>query len=156
VKKLTGTILIFSSFRAGLAVRAGAFVLPLALLVSTTGCRTTSEDVNRWASTVQGPKKLVAVLTHDKYPIELRTEAALALIRMKPRNGRRVGIEGGDDQPGLMAALAQMAPAERSVVVARLVPALEAEIKKPPPVAQGGQVAADPSVPYKDAAFALL
>jgi hypothetical protein len=156
VKKLTGTTLIFSSFRAGLAHRAGALVLPLALLVSTAGCRTTSEDVNRWASTVQGPKKLVAVLTHDKYPIDLRVEAALALIRMKPRNGRRVGIEGSDDQPGLMASLSQMAPAERSVVIARLVPALEAEIRKPPPVAQGGQVAADPSVPYKDAAFALM
>ena len=112
--------------------------------------------MNRWASTVQGPKKLIAVLTHDKYPIDLRVEAALALIRMKPRNGRRVGIEGSDDQPGLMASLAQMAPAERTALVARLVPALEAEIKKPPPVAQGGQVAADPSIPYKDAAFALL
>jgi hypothetical protein len=96
------------------------------------------------------------VLTHDKYPMDLRVEAALALIRMKPRNGRRVGIEGSDDQPGLMASLAQMAPAERAAVVARLVPALEVEINKPPPVAQGGQVAADPSIPYKDAAFALL
>jgi hypothetical protein len=126
------------------------------LLVSAGGCRTTSEDVNRWASTVQGPKKLVAVLTHDKYPIDLRVEAAASLIRMKPRNDRRVGIEGSDDQPGLMASLSQMAPAERAAVVGRLVPALEAEVKKPPPVVQGGQVAADPSVPYKDAAFALL
>ena len=55
-----------------------------------------------------------------------------------------------------MASLAQMPPAERAAIVTRLVPALEAEIKKPPPVAQGGQVAADPTVPYKDAAFALL
>jgi Tfp pilus assembly protein PilP len=156
VKQLTGTNLIFSSFRAGLARKSLTLVLPLSLLVSAVGCRTTTEDVNRWASTVQGPRKLVAVLTHDKYPIDLRVEAALALIRMKPRNGRRVGIEGSDDQPGLMVSLAQMAPAERTLLVTRLVPALEAEIKKPPPVAQGGQVAADPSIPYKDAAFALL
>jgi hypothetical protein len=136
--------------------RAFTAALPLALFLCVAGCRTTSDDVNRWASTVQGPKKLVAVLTHDKYPIDLRVEAALALIRMKPRNGRRVGIEGSDDQPGLMASLGQMSPAERSAVVSRLVPALEAEIKKPPPIAQGGQVAADPSIPYKDAAFGLL
>ena len=155
MKVLTGKNLIFSSFRAGLARWGLAVAFPL-LLVSAGGCRTTSEDVNRWASTVQGPKKLVAVLTHDKYPIDLRVEAAASLIRMKPRNGRRVGIEGSDDQPGLMASLSQMAPAERAAVVGRLVPALEAEVKKPPPVVQGGQVAADPSVPYKDAAFALL
>jgi hypothetical protein len=156
VKTLMGTTLRLSSFRAGLAHGARTLLLPLALIVATPGCRTTSDDVNRWASTVQGPKKLVAVLTHDKYPMDLRVEAALALIRMKPRNGRRVGIEGSDDQPGLMASLSQMAPAERAALVARLVPALEVEIKKPPPVAQGGQVAADASIPYKDAAFALL
>ena len=154
--KLTGTTLIFSSFGAGLARRTCILALPLVLAAFAPGCRTTPDDVNRWANTVQGPKKLVAVLTHDKYPTDLRVESGLALIRMKPRNGRRVGIEGSDDQPGLMASLAQMAPAERSVLVARLVPALEAEIKKPPPVAQGGQVAADPSIPYKDAAYALL
>ncbi len=153
--ELTGKTLIFSSFGAGLARRGLAIAFPL-LLVSAAGCRTTSEDVNRWASTVQGPRKLVAVLTHDKYPMDLRVEAAAALVRMKPRNGRRVGIEGSDDQPGLMVSLSQMAPAERSAVISRLVPALEAEVKKPPPVAQGGQVAADPSIPYKDAAFALL
>lgn len=155
MKKFLGTNLIFSSSRAGLA-RTFTLALPLALFLSVAGCRTTSDDVNRWASTVQGPKKLIAVLTHDKYPIDLRVEAALALIRMKPRNGRRVGIEGSDDQPGLTASLAQMSPAERTAVVSRLVPALEAEIRKPPPVVQGGQVAADPTVPYKDAAFGLL
>src|SRR5262245_20992323 len=79
--ELTGKTLIFSSFRAGLARRALALAFPL-LLVSAAGCRTSSEDVNRWASTVQGPKKLVAVLTHDKYPMDLRVEAAAALVRM--------------------------------------------------------------------------
>lgn len=156
MKKSMGKTLTFSSFRAGLPRRLASYAVPLALLLPAVGCRTSNEDVNRWASTVQGPKKLIAVLTHDKYPIDLRVESALALIRMKPRNGRRVGIEGSDDQPGLMASLGQMSPAERTALVSRLVPALEAEIKKPPPVAQGGQVAADQSIPYKDAAFALL
>ncbi len=141
-------------------VRRGPFALAAAALVSlavtTAGCRTDKDNVERWASTVQGPKKLVAVLTHDKYPIDLRVEAALALVRMKPRNGRRVGIDGSDDVPGLIASLAQLPPASRNAIVARLVPALEAETLRKPPVVQGGQAPPDPSVPYKDAAFALL
>jgi hypothetical protein len=137
--------------------RAGFSTAALCLALSAGACRTSSNNIQHWATTVQGPKKLVAVLTHDKYPVELRVEAALALVRMKPRNGRRIGIDGSDDQPGLMASLSQMPPATRATIVARLVPALETEILRPPPVAQAGQaVPPDPSVPYKDAAFALL
>jgi hypothetical protein len=142
---------------SGAWTRAGIAAFALALALGTDACRTNADNIEHWATTVQGPKKLIAVLTHDKYPIELRVDAALALIRMKPRNGRRIGIDGSDDQPGLIAALTQMPPATRQQIVARLVPALEAEILKPPPVAQAGQAApSDPSVPYKDAAFALL
>jgi hypothetical protein len=144
---------VSGAWRKGIGLAA----VTLALAVGTEGCRTNSDNIKHWATTVQGPKKLVAVLTHDKYPVELRVEAALALIRMKPRNGRRIGIDGSDDQPGLIAALTQMPPVTRTSIIARLVPALEAEILKPPPVAQAGQpTPSDPSVPYKDAAFALL
>ncbi|HET9955467.1 MAG TPA: hypothetical protein VFQ61_13220 [Polyangiaceae bacterium] len=133
----------------------GANVLVLALALG--GCRTSEDDVHRWANTVQGPRKLLAVLVHQKYPVELRVEAAATLISMKPRSGRRIGIQGSEDQPGLMDALAQLPPAARNAIVSRLVPRLLAEMKKPPPVAQAGQPApADPSVPYKDAAFSLL
>ncbi len=137
--------------------RTGVAALLLGLALGAQACRTNEDNIRHWATTVQGPKKLVAVLTHDKYPIELRVDAALALIRMKPRNGRRIGIDGSDDQPGLIASLTQLPPATRTAIISRLVPALEVEISKPPPVAQAGQAApADPSVPYKDAAFALL
>jgi hypothetical protein len=99
----------------------------------------------------------LAVLTHEKYPLELRVDAALSLVSMKPRSGRRIGIQGSDDQPGLIDALAQLQPAARNAIVARLVPRLLEEMKRPLPVAQAGQPApADASVPYKDAAFALL
>jgi hypothetical protein len=125
--------------------------------VGVAGCRTTKDDVERWANTTQGPRKLVAVLTHDKYPIELRVEAALTLIRMKPRGGRRVGIQGADDHPGLIDALAALPPPERSKIVNRLVPSLVTEITKPAVHSAPGQPAVlDPSFPYKDAAFALL
>src|SRR5689334_16708809 len=78
----------------------GAAVLVTALGLG--GCRTSTDDIHRWANTVQGPRKLLAVLTHEKYPLELRVDAALALVSMKPRSGRRVGIQGSDDQPGLI------------------------------------------------------
>jgi hypothetical protein len=135
-------------------------VLGVALLVaaaSLSGCRTSDDDIHRWANTVQGPRKLLAVLTHDKYPLELRVDAALALISMKPRAGRRVGIQGTDDQPGLVDALTQLAPAARSAIVGRLVPRLIEEMKRPIPAPQAGQPPpSDPSVPYKDAGFLLL
>lgn len=142
---------------SGAWARAGVALFALALAFGADACRTNADNIQHWATTVQGPKKLIAVLTHDKYPLDLRVDAALALIRMKPRNGRRIGIDGSDDQPGLIAALTQLPPATRTQIIARLVPALETEILKPPPVAQAGQATPpDPSVPYKDAAFALL
>src|SRR6188768_1101471 len=132
------------------------FVLLGALAATSTGCRTDSDNIKAWASKSQGPRKLVAVLTHDKYAMDLRVDAALTLISMKPRGGRRIGIQGTDEQPGLIDALAQMQPAARGAVVTRLVPKLEAEMKAPLPSAQAGQAVADPTIPYKDAAFALL
>ncbi len=139
---------------------AGRFVAAItvaAVLTLGQGCRTSEDDVHRWANTAQGPRKLVAVLTHDKYPIDLRIEAAETLVSMKPRGGRRIGIQGTDEQEGLVDALAQMAPAPRTALISKLVPKLQAEMAKPAPVQVQGQPAkADLSVPYKDAAFAIL
>ncbi len=132
------------------------FVLLGALAATTAGCRTDSDNIHAWASKSQGPRKLVAVLTHEKYPMDLRIEAALTLISMKPRGGRRIGIQGTDEQPGLIDALAQMPPAARSTIVSRLVPKLQEEMLRPLPPAQAGQPVLDPTIPYKDAAFALL
>ncbi len=144
--------------------RARAFVraaiLGAAMATASTAlvaCRTSTEDIERWTTTAQGPRKLIAVLTHDKYPLELRVEAAMALVRMAPRNGRAVGILGSDDTPGLTDALESLPPADRAKIVSAMVPRLEQQMRQPPPKAQAGQPApADPTFPYKDAAFALL
>ena len=71
---------------------AAAVIALGALATSAAGCRVAENDVKRWESTQRGPYKLVAVVTHDKYAWDLRTDAALSLIRMPPRGGVRQGI----------------------------------------------------------------
>jgi hypothetical protein len=121
------------------------------MTLATSGCRVNEDDIHRWESTAHGPDKLRAVLQHDKYEPGLRVEAAISLIRMKPRAGRRIGIQI------LVDTLAAIPPDTRQVIVSSLVPSIIAELKKPPPVGQAGQPSPpDPSYPYKDAAFAML
>jgi hypothetical protein len=131
----------------GVAVTAAA-------MTTLTGCRVTDEDVHRWEKTEFGPNKLAAVVTHDKYAPALRIEAAASLIRMKPRNGKRVGIER------LQESLRDLQPDERKKLVGGLIPIIIAEMDKPAPQQQGmaaeEKKAVDPSIPFKDAAFGLL
>jgi len=128
--------------------------LALAGVVATgglTACRVSDSDVKRWGTTEHGPDKLVAVLSHDKYEWPLRTEASLELLRMKPRSGRRIGINR------LVEALAQMAPDERKKLIDAMVPVIVQEMNAPVPVAAAGQPApVDNSYAYKDAAIAML
>jgi hypothetical protein len=123
-----------------------------ASLVGAVGCRTTADDVHRWANTQQGPRKIVAVMTHDKYPDELRVEAAMTLVRMKPRSGRRVGIDE------LVSGLDELPAPSRTKIVSGMLPVLEGELRKPPPPEPpaGSPRDVDTTFPYKDAAFALL
>ncbi len=135
--------------------RWGFFALASVMMTAastTTGCRVDQDDIERWETTERGPDKLVAVIAHDKYEPELRVEAALALVRMRPRGGRRVGI------PLMVDAIAQLPTTEiRKTIVGGMVPTLISEMGKPPPVAQNNQpLPPDGSIPYKDAAFALL
>lgn len=133
-------------------VSAVALCIATALAgLGASGCRINEDDIHRWESTAHGPDKLRAVLFYDKYDTPLRVEAALSLIRMKPRAGRRIGINI------LVETMASVAPETRQAIVASLVPAIVAELKKPPPVGQAGQPAPpDASFAYKDAAFAML
>lgn len=128
-----------------------ALIAATGLGVSTAGCRVNEDDVHRWESTLHGPDKLQAVVKAPKYDTALRVEAAMSLIRMKPRGGRGVGIER------LVDTLAEIAPEQRAPIMAGLVPSVAAELKKPPPTAQAGQPAPpDPSFAFKDAAYAML
>ena len=143
------------------------WVSALALVTSSSACAVDLPDLERWESTLGGPRRLSAVVLHDKYPHDLRVQAAVSLIEMKPRKGRHVGIDRlvrgtlvcdpdfmRDDEPCLKRVLE---PESRAQLVADLVPIIVAELAKPPPPpAQAGQTAPDPSFNYKDAAYLML
>jgi len=139
------------------ALLAGALAGP-----ATAGCAVSESDVHRWETTESGPEKLYAIVTHDKYSWPMREEAALSLVRMKPRNGKRVGLEflamGFDTSQGrVQGALGVLTEEARRTIVDGITPKLVEMMRQPPPKPAEGAVAArDPSVPYKDAAFALL
>ncbi len=129
-------------------MRTLTITLLLGSLLAGTGCRTTESDVRRWANTQQGPRKLVAVLQHDKYSDELRTSSAITLVTMRPRKGRRIGIEM------LAETLATMPPEARARIIDGVIPVLTKELGQPPPEPKSD--APDASIAYKDAAVELL
>jgi hypothetical protein len=156
---LPGTIARMYDHRISGRLRGWLRAAPLSLAIlaagtssiATTGCRVTEDDLHRWESTQRGPDKIRAVLKFPKYATPLRVEAALSLIRMKPRGGRSIGVDS------LVETLAEISPDERSSVLSALVPVMIAELKKPPPPTQAGQAAApDGSFAFKDAAHAML
>lgn len=134
--------------RTGRLFRRTTLVAALMFSAGAVSCRTTPTDIHRWANTAQGPRKLVAVLTHEKFPLDLRVEAAMTLVGMKPRAGRRIGITD------LVDALNALSEGERAKIVGGMVPLLDQEIRKAP--AGPAEARVDTSVPYKDAAYALL
>ncbi len=140
---------VHSWMRRGSVVLLSSWVL--AGMGFVAGCAVSRDDVHRWEGTERGPEKLVAVVTHDKYSIPLRTEAAMSLIRMKPRAGKRIGI----DQ--LISALAQLGDDDRRKIVIGMTPELVKEIEAPPPQRKpDNTLPADETVPFKDAAFAMM
>lgn len=143
-------------------MRTGLIVGVLALAAATIGCAVSETDVQRWETTENGPEKLYAIVTHDKYSWELREDAAISLIHMRPRNGKRVGLEhialGFDTQQGKVpGALSVMSEEARRKVVDGVAQRLIDEMKKPAPAHVEGQAQkADETIAYKDAAFAIL
>ena len=130
---------------------------------STGACAVSESDVHRWETTESGPEKLYAIVTHDKFSWPLREEAALSLIHMRPRNGKRIGLEflvlGYDTPLGkVQGALSVLTEDARKHIVDDLTPKLVDMMQQPPPPtpADGSPLQPDPSIPYKDAAFGLL
>jgi hypothetical protein len=147
----------------GMAWGGGVLALLLGMSAGVAGCAVSESDAHRWETTENGPEKLYAIVAHDKYAWPLREEAALSLIRMRPRNGKRVGLEyailGYDTPTGKVpGALAVLGDDARRRIVDGIAPKLVEQMQQPPPPtpAEGQVIQPDPSIPYKDAAFALL
>jgi hypothetical protein len=114
-------------------------------LLLCAACKVGSEDIEYWKGTVKGPGKIVAVMLADKYPMELRTQAALALVDME-----RPDRDGTSD---LQQALARLDDDERNALIAGMVPGLVALMRQSDPAA-GGATARQ--IRAKDAAFLLI
>ncbi len=136
--------------RGGVGKRRGVgpwAALGLVLAVAS-GCRVNKDDLHRWKGTVNGPDKLVSVLTHDKYEKDLRVEAAWSLVEMKKRGGQAIGLSR------LIDELQKLPAAERKEILAGLWQRLAPKMAQPIESAGEGKFT-DPSVVYKDATFAL-
>ncbi len=116
-----------------------------AVLVWVAGCKVTAEDIEYWKGTVKGPGKIVAVMLADKYPIELRTQAALALVDME-RTDR-------DGTAELQQALQRLNDAERAQIIQGMVPGLEALMKQADANSEGP---APRQIRAKDASYLLI
>ncbi|MFI5305877.1 MAG: hypothetical protein ACHQ53_00915 [Polyangiales bacterium] len=112
-----------------------------------TGCKVGKADVDTWKGTVKGPGKMVAVILADKYDVDLRSYAALALVDME-----RHDVDGVAE---LLNVIAKVDATTRDQVIAAIVPGLTQ-------LMQASDAAATPEGPparqvrAKDAAFALI
>jgi hypothetical protein len=147
---------------AGTCRRALAAVVLLSATAGV-GCAVSDSDVHRWETTEGGPEKLYAIVTHDKYTWALREEAAMSLVHMRPRSGKRIGLEylvlGFEGSTGKVpAALSVLNDESRKHIVDDIAPKLIDVIQQPPPTrsADAQTIPPDPSIPYKDAAFGML
>lgn len=115
--------------------------------VVALSCRVDRPDIDTWKGTVKGPGKMVAVLLADKYELELRAYAALALVAMD-----RHDVDGVAQ---LLSALQRLDSGTRDEIMANLSAGLITLMQQggagPP-----GQAPPMHQIRAKDAAFALL
>jgi len=85
------------------------------------GCKVNSDDVQYWKDTVKGPARLSALIGSDRYSLELRTEAALAIVEMDRNDVDALSLlkKSLDD-------LRAEDPAASQAIVAGMVPRLQA------------------------------
>ena len=135
------------SCQQGMRARGG-FVFAVCVLscLALAGCKVGSDDIEYWKGTVKGPGKIIAVMLADKYPVELRTQAALALVDME-----RTDRDGTAD---LQQALQNLDEPQRNELVKGMVPGLEALMKQTDPNAAGAP--SPRQIRAKDAAFLLV
>ena len=124
-------------------------VLGAMLGVLLAGCQVDSDDVQQWKGTVKGPTRLVAVMGSDRYPDELRTEAAVAIVEME-----RSDVDALALLKGALDDLRGEDPAASEKIVGAMIPRLEALLSQEP---NPTERAPDPiQVRAKDAAYMVI
>ena len=117
--------------------------------VALAGCQVDSDDVQYWKETVKGPTRLVALIGSDRYPNELRTEAAIAIVEMDRNDVDALAL--------LKAALDDLRREDAlasQTIVGGMIPRLEALLSELPDEAA---TAPDPvQVRAKDAAYMVI
>ena len=145
-----------------------AFVVGAALGASfLSGCAVDKDEIKSWYTVdkhgcipERGPIKLRQVIVHDKFAWDLRIEAVMGLVLTRPDAGRWVGMkvlmEGENEfrqgaldelQPATRERLLTQGQGGTQSVVEQLILGMKQE--------WDGKNN-DPTVPYKDAAYAIL
>lgn len=123
--------------------------LCLAVMVLLAGCKVDGDDIQQWKGTVKGPTRLVAVIGSDRYPNELRTEAALAIVEMD-----RKDVDGLAVLKDALNELRAEDPAASERIVGGMVPRLALLLSKAP---DQNDTELDPAeVRAKDAAYMVI
>lgn len=134
--------------------RVSVLLLGFTLLAGTSGCAKTEADVEQWKGTMKGPQKMLAVIQNkDKYDLDLRTKAALALIEM---NREEVKLRSGVVSPPidvLETKLQEASEADRHELVTQMMPEL---VRLMNTVDPEGTDPSDVQVRAKDAVFRLI
>jgi len=124
-------------------------VVHVMLGVLLAGCQVDGDDVQQWKGTVKGPTRLVAVIGSERYALELRTEAALAIVEMDRNDVDVLAL-----LKGALDDLRVEDIAASEAIVGGMIPRLEAVLSEEPDEAQNGP---DPmQVRAKDAAYMVI
>ena len=144
--------------QASVFTRALVIIMTLGVLA---GCKVTADDIETWKGTVKGPRKICAVLGSDRYPVELRAQAGLALVQME----RPIDIQNGEgERTGaevLRETLQRIDDYEvRKAIVAEMTPGVLAQLadsERPQTEEEDENISGPPptQVQAKDCAFVI-
>jgi len=94
-------------------------IVSLALGGVTGGCKATSADVDRWSRTENGPTKLVSLVEHPRYGVELRARALLGIATID-----RAELDSFELFTETIDHLAASNDADKTAVFEALIPGL--------------------------------
>ena len=96
-------------------------IVTFLVVLSLSGCKADSDDVDAWKETIKGPGRLAAVVGSDRYSDDLRSQAALAMVEMD-----RNDVSGLRLLKDALDQLRREDPEASELIVTSMVPRLEA------------------------------